>query len=251
MKKRTSNPGKILASVTKKRIGGSKQKRRWIVNWILVISIAITAFILIPAIIRGIGSLFQPRTIGTVKVDRYRDLNAIHLRFAIRSGITPFKTEKGYREGIDEMVRKDKLVKVVGNRYYVVKKLSHSHPYLTPSAAELMDEIGKRFREKLGEKGKPGYLFQVSSLLRTGESQNRLSRSNQNASGNSTHLYGTSFDIAYKSLIRKSFPFIRVEIADGPAIGLLSEAIGELRDEGKCKVVTEYQEKCFHITVTR
>jgi hypothetical protein len=40
-----------------------------------------------------------------------------------------------------------------------------------------------------------------------------------------------------------------LEVADGPAIKLLSETIGELRKEKRCVVVTERQERCFHITV--
>jgi hypothetical protein len=127
--------------------------------------------------------------------------------------------------------------------------LSHSHPYLTPEAAQLLEDIGKRFRKKLDENDMGNYAYHISSLLRTKESQKNLSRSNVNAASNTSHLYGTSFDIPYRSVVKKPFPWIKVEVYDAKAIKLLSEAIGELRRERRCVVVTERIEKCFHITV--
>jgi transcriptional regulatory protein LevR len=127
--------------------------------------------------------------------------------------------------------------------------LSHSHPYLTPKAAQLLEDIGKRYRKKLDENGMGNYAYHITSLLRTKESQKSLSRSNMNASSNTSHLYGTTFDIAYRSVSKKPLPFINVEVSDAKAIRLLSETIGELRRERRCVVVTERIEKCFHITV--
>jgi hypothetical protein len=252
LRKLTSGRRVIHKIGKKSGITGRKvNQKKWLINWILVISAIIIGIALIFAVFRKIENHSHPGAIGTVKVDRFRDLNAVHLRFASRGGITPFKSEKAFRSTIDKLLDKNQLVKVSGNRFYQVRHLSHSHPYLTPAAAQLLNDIGRRFRDKLDEKGKPSYYFQVSSLLRTGESQRRLGRSNRNASQNSSHMYGTTFDIAYKSLIKKSFFGVNTEIADGPAIKLLSETIGELRREGRCKVVTEYFEKCFHITVVK
>jgi hypothetical protein len=93
------------------------------------------------------------------------------------------------------------------------------------------------------------YFFRISSLLRTQESQRNLSRSNSNAAQNSAHIYGTTFDIAYKTVMKNTVFWVRRPVEDAPVIKILSETIGELKKEGRCLVITEYKEKCFHITV--
>lgn len=189
------------------------------------------------------------KSVGTIRVDYYKDLNAAHLKYAKANGIKGFKSNKEFREKIEDLIDDDELVKIETCKYYVVDKLTHSHAYLVPEAAELLDEIGKRFQEKLDENDLPKRYYQITSLLRTGESQRGLSRSNVNATSNSSHLYGTTFDITYAKVFSKPKLQKSSEIADGPAIRLLSEAIGELRKEGRCVVVTERKERCFHITV--
>jgi hypothetical protein len=211
--------------------------------------IVIAVFLLYSPVSRSIDSVMHPNSYGKVKVDWYRDYNSVHLIYAQRNGISPFKSTNDFREGIKRLVKEDKLVKISSNKYYVVKRLSHSHPYLTPEAAQLLEDIGKRFRKKLDENGLGNYAYHISSLLRTRESQKNLSRSNVNAASNTSHLYGTTFDIPYRSVAKKPFPWIKVEVYDAQAIKLLSEAIGELRRERRCVVVTERIEKCFHITV--
>jgi len=191
----------------------------------------------------------EPNAIGTIRVDKYSDLNKTHLKYAQANGIKGFKSDKDFRESINEYVKEGDLVKIEASDYYILDKLSHSHPYLTPKAADLLDDIGKRFQDKLDEKNMKKRYFEITSLLRTGESQRRLGRSNTNASSNSSHLYGTTFDITYARVFRKPKLSKEYEIADGPAIKLLSETIGELRKEKRCVVVTERNERCFHITV--
>jgi hypothetical protein len=234
-----------------KRSAGSKPKRKirkGRLTLVIVILFALAAIFLLPSFISKIGSNASG-AYGRVKVDKYKDFNDKHLSYAKKLGIKPFKTEKAYREGKDDLLSNGDLRKISSNWFYVVNKLGHSHPYLVPKAANLLEDIGKRFNEKLDEAGKDKYYFRVSSLLRTGESQKSLSRNNMNAASASSHLYGTTFDIAYKNVVKKPFPWIRKDVADASVIKLLSEAIGELRKEGRCLVVTEYKEKCFHITV--
>ncbi len=196
-----------------------------------------------------IHSLCRPESYGRIKVDKYRDYNSLHLKYARRNGITAFKNSAAMHKALPHLLKEKKLVKIKKTKYYVIQHLSHSHPYLTPRAENLLNEIGKRFHKKLKENGMGNYKYQISSLLRTKESQKSLSRSNVNASSNTSHLYGTTFDINYSSIVKRPLPFMNVRVQDPKAIKLLSEAIGELRREGKCVVVTERIEKCFHITV--
>ncbi len=201
------------------------------------------------AIAEKVMNSSEPRVIGTIRVDKYSDLNDAHLKFAKANGIGGFKSDKEFRENIKKYLKEGDLVKIETNDYYVIDKLTHSQPYLTPEAEELLEDIGKRFQEKLEENDLKKRYFQVTSLLRTGESQRRLGRSNTNATTNSSHLYGTTFDITYARVFRKPRLSKASEVEDGPAIKLLSEAIGELRKEKRCVVVTERKERCFHITV--
>ncbi|MBN1337786.1 MAG: hypothetical protein JXA03_00605 [Bacteroidales bacterium] len=195
-----------------------------------------------------LNAWLNPKPAGTVKVEKYKDLNSNHLVYAKKSGIKPFKTNNNFNDTIEDLLSKGKLVRIKNGRNYIVEKLTHSHPYLVPEAAALIDEIDRRFGEKLKQNNKGHYYFKVSSLLRTAQSQKALSRSNINASGNSAHLYGTTFDIAYSKVVKKPLPWIKREVAEATVIKLLSETIGELRSEGRCLVVTEKQERCFHIT---
>jgi hypothetical protein len=211
--------------------------------------------LVISLLIEPISSVYDSLTdtsvSGKIKVDWYKDLNAVHLHYARHNGIKPFKSSSHFHSKLEEMLDNHRLVKIESNKYYTVKYLTHSHPYLTPTASNFLEVLGKRYRKRLEDNGLDSYRFQISSLLRTSESQKNLSRSNVNASSNTSHLYGLTFDIAYRSVVKKPLPWMKVEIADPKAIKLLSQTIGELRAEGRCVVVTERIEKCFHITVVR
>jgi uncharacterized protein YcbK (DUF882 family) len=173
----------------------------------------------------------------------------VHLRYAKANGISPLGSRKSLNEKLDELIQKKRLVKVNETKYYTINKLTHSHPYLVPQAKKLLDLIGVRFQKKLTDHQKETYLFKVTSLLRTQESQRQLRHSNGNASPQSAHLYGTTFDITYKSLAKKTLLGKKKTVYDSEAIRLLSEAIRELQKERRLVVVTEKNEACFHITV--
>jgi hypothetical protein len=221
------------------------------------VALALAILFLIPGIfiIRSVSARVQagmnPKAVGTVRVDKYRDLNDKQLVYAKKLGVASFKTNQDLKDKKDELLTDGKIRKINHSGRYVIEKLDYSHPYLVPEAAELLNDIGKRFKQKLDENDKGNFYFKVSSLLRTEENQKALSRSNMNASKNSTHLYGTTFDIPYSKVVKKPFPWVRRDVADASVIKLLSEAIGELRSEGRCLVVTEYNERCFHITVMK
>ncbi len=215
---------------------------------LILIGAAILLLISVPLTIKHLRPEI-PGDKGVVRVDRYRDLNAIHLQHAKKNGISPINLDKEVKEVAANLMEESRLVKITDTRYYKVDHLTHSHPYLTPGTAELLDLIGRRFSSKLRENNMGNYRFRISSVLRTRESQKRLSRSNVNATNESSHLYGTTFDIGWKKIYKQTFWGKSHLVADGPAIKLLSETIGELRKEGHLVVVTEMKEACFHITL--
>ena len=90
----------------------------------------------------------------------------------------------------------------------------------------------------------------VTSVLRTEDDVKRLRRRNGNASANSAHFYGTTFDVSWKR-------FKKVEDEDGRPLQdvssdtlklVLSEVLRDLRKADKCYIKYELKQGCFHIT---
>lgn len=234
-----------MNAVTRRR--KRRRLKKSVKRALLLILISIILIVSIPFVMKWIDSS-KPGDVGIVRVDRFRDLNALHLKHARANGIDPIVKDKEVDEIGENLVKRDKLKKLEDTRYYKVDKLSHSHPYLTPETIDMLNLLGKRFHQKLAEKKMGKYKFRVSSVLRTHESQKRLSRSNINATSDSSHLYGTTLDIGWKKIYKETFWGGTHLVADGPAIKTLSETIGELRKEGHLVVITEMKEACFHIT---
>ena len=171
----------------------------------------------------------------------FADLNEVHLQTAREMGLSRIPDTR------DDAARSE-LTEIVDNDYYVIDKLRYSIPYLTARAATELDAISKAFNDSLRSKQFPEYKLVVSSVLRTGEDIARLRRSgNPNASDNSAHCYGTTFDITYTRYFRE------VETDEFMQPFELTKVLGEVlrdrRNAGKVLVKYEKKEHCFHITV--
>lgn len=239
---------KVVSGVTKKR--KRRLKKKYKIRFAVLAFVAISALIIYFPARKKIESMKHPAPIGTVKVDWYKDLNLLHLKHAQANGIKPFKSNQQLKTELPELIKEGKLKEISDNSYYRICPLTHSHPYLTPAAKDFLKELGKRFSDKLEEHELPHYYYQISSLLRTDENQKSLRGSNGNATANTSHRYATTFDIPYFTVVKRTFLWNEAEVTDARATKLLSETIGELRKEGRCVVVTERNERCFHITVT-
>ena len=175
----------------------------------------------------------------------FPDTNAVQLVAAQQWGVTPV------RDRADAEARKKELVYVGSSPYYHVDPLRQSIPYLVPRAAVLLQDIGQAFFDSLYIKGVPLHRFIVTSVLRTQEDVARLRRFNGNATENSCHLYGTTFDICYNR-------YETVEDPDGPRRRevrndtlkyVLSEVLRDMRQQGRCFIKYEVKQGCFHMTV--
>ena len=168
--------------------------------------------------------------------------NAKHLAAAQAKGLPkPPKDEadiKNYRS---------KLVKINTCKNYVVDDLTHSVPYLTKGAAKTLDIIADDFSDILERNGLPHYRFIVTSVLRTDDSVRQLRKSgNINASENSAHRYGTTFDITYKRFDKAD---ITADYMDNENLKLvLGQALLNAQRAGLVYVKYEYKQACFHIT---
>ena len=171
----------------------------------------------------------------------FRDLNGEQLAAATKYGITPVDN----REQAERLKRKLNLIE--SNRYYLVDNLTHSIPYLTDGAQRLLEDIGKMFQHSLIHAGYRPHRIIVTSLLRTRDDVERLRQVNDNAARNSSHMYGTTFDLSYSR-------YNRVSMDGAPAsndvlAAFLGEVIYYLRERGRCCVIYERNQHCFHITV--
>ena len=180
---------------------------------------------------------------GVISYKRsFNDMNDVQLAVAKRLGIRPLDNRQ---EAID-----DGMVKIESCERFEVDSLTHSIPYLVPRAGSLLDSLGINFLDSLAKKGLNPNKIIVTSVTRTKEDVKHLSKKNQNASANSCHFYGTTFDVSWKR-------FAKIEDPDGRPLQdvnadtlklVLSEVLRDLRQSGRCYVKYERKQGCFHIT---
>lgn len=175
--------------------------------------------------------------------DKFRDTQAKQVRAAKAIGL---KSPPQNRQEAAKMRGQLSLIK--SNDNYVVDSLTHSIPYLVPAAARELERIGEGFAEILQRNGLPHYRFYVTSVLRTKDDVKHLQKSgNVNATSQSCHCYGTTFDLAY-------FRFDKVSRTreymhqDNLKLVLGQVLLNEQR-AGRIYVKYEYKQACFHITV--
>ena len=185
------------------------------------------------------GERIKINSVGPLK-KVFNDSNHVHLEAARAIGIKPIKEDR-------DILRLDRaLVEVKSTPQYFVDELRHSYPYLVPEAARLLHDIGQAFNDSLKARGGGAYRLKVTSVLRTPATVKRLRRVNGNATEESTHNYGTTFDISYSKFICDDSTAPHRHFED--LKNLLAEVLKDMRDRGRCYVKYEYKQSCFHIT---
>ena len=169
----------------------------------------------------------------------FPDSNAVQLVSAKKWGVTPVRNRE------DAEARKKELVYVGASPYYHVDPLRQSIPYLVPRAAILLQDIGQAFFDSLYVKGVPLHRIIVTSVLRSQEDVVKLRRRNGNATENSCHLYGTTFDICYN----RYHAVGPREVRNDTLKYVLSEVLRDMRQKGRCYIKYEVKQGCFHMTV--
>ena len=170
----------------------------------------------------------------------FADLNEAHLRVARQLGLQEIpKTREDFSH--------KGLVRIEDNEHLVVDELQYSIPYLTEGAAEELYRIARAFSDSLKSKNLLDYKLVVTSLLRTEEDVDRLRRSgNPNASDNSAHCYGTTFDITYTRYYSEDESEAFMQPFELTKV--LGEVLLDEKNAARCLVKYEKQEHCFHIT---
>lgn len=188
---------------------------------------------------------FTEKVVNLEKLDYatlFNDKNSAQLKSTRKYGI---KSTLKNREEAKKI--KKELKEIKDCDYYAIDKLTHSIPYLTNGAEEILNMIGKNFQDSLESKGLAKYKIIVTSVLRTKDDIKRLRASgNPNATLNSAHCYATTFDITYMRF-RKQSQF-KKSVKPKILQNVLGEVLRDLRKQKKCHVKYEYRQKCFHIT---
>ena len=173
----------------------------------------------------------------------FPDSNEVQLVAAKKYGVTPVQNRE------DAEKRKTELVYAAANPYFHVDKLRESIPYLVPRANVLLQDIGRAFYDSLYVKGVPLHQIIVTSILRTEEDVARLRRHNLNASENSCHRFGTTFDICYNRYITVQTDANRRRAVQNDTLKwVLSEVLRDMHERGRCYIKYEVKQGCFHIT---
>lgn len=159
---------------------------------------------------------------------------------------------------------------------WAVRELDHSVALVTPDARVLLTRIAERFQQRLAGMGLPPYRVEVTSVLRTPETQAELRQTNPNAAaGTSTHEFGTTLDIAYSSFAAPHEPDIGIDAGVAEWLeprlawfasasleaaaarksrelqAILGGVLLELQEAGDVMVTLERQQPVYHLTVAR
>lgn len=200
------------------------------------------------------------------------DINAEQIARARALGVRASDTS-----AIKQLLRQGRLVTLADStRYWVLRRMEYSVPHVTPDTRAMLTEVGRRFHAELDSLGLPPYRMEITSALRTPETQADLRQSNANASREvSAHEFGTTLDIARAHFSAPAASDIRGVIPSGPSLtpevqqvaiaaldsvakkhsSALQAALGRvlvtMREEGMLLVMMERRQAVYHTTVTR
>ncbi len=142
---------------------------------------------------------------------------------------------------LEANIKRGKLVNVAENKGYKLHELTHSMAVLNPKAYDILKEVGVIFAETAGH----NQFFVVTSLTRPLSSQEKLRKTNINATKNtSTHSYGASFDISYARFngVKGDYPVLR---------DMMESILNDLKKQGKIYVLREKAIGCYHVTARK
>ena len=176
----------------------------------------------------------------------FPDVQDVQLPAALGCGVPPVVNRTEAEQ------RKKDLLYIGANPYYQIDpSMRSSIPYLVPKASHLLQHIGRRFLDSLAVKQIPLHTIIVTSVLRTEEDVARLRRINGNASEQSCHRFGTTFDISYNRYHTVAPPDDpnRRAVRNDSLKFILSEVLRDVRKDSLCYIKYEVKQGCYHITV--
>ena len=175
--------------------------------------------------------------------EKFNDLQSRQHEVASRIGLP-----RPPKDRADAASMRKSLVEIKTNDNFIVDSLTHSVPYLIPSAKRELEAIGAEWADILKRNYLPHYRFYVTSVLRTQEDVRYLQKSgNINSTTQSCHCYGTTFDIAYMRYDKVTRT--RDYMHEDNLKLVLGQTLLNHQRAGKIFVKYEWKQSCFHITV--
>ena len=174
---------------------------------------------------------------------KFNDLQSKQIAVAAKIGLS-----RPPKDRADAASMRKQLVEIRTNSNYIVDSLTHSVPYLIPSAKRELDAIGEEWADILQRNNLPHYRFYVTSVLRTQSDIRYLQRSgNINSVTQSCHCYGTTFDLAYMRYdkVTRTPDYMH---EDNLKL-VLGQVLLNHQRAGKIYVKYEAKQACFHVTV--
>lgn len=173
--------------------------------------------------------------------------------------------------------REGRLVRLEDTtRYWAVRELDYSVPFVIPDVKAVLTEIGERFHARLHDMGLPLFRMEITSVLRTPQNQADLRGVNRNATRSvSTHEFGTTIDVAYSSFAAPEDAGREINSSEEPWLeshlqriaayrmetvaarrsrelqAILGEVLIEMQNEGKVMVTLEQRQPVYHMTVAK
>jgi len=200
-----------------------------------------------------------------------RFLSAPHLARARELGV---RVED--EDALDSLVAAGRLIELEDSARFWIVRPDISPAHVAPDLRTVLEVLGARFQERLGEMGLPPYRMEITSALRTAEQQADLRRDNANAAaGVSSHEFGTTVDLSYAAFappaevpveiingvpedlrphIRRiaDLAFESVSARKSRELGrIFGQILAEAQDEGIALVIYERQQTVFHLTLAR
>jgi hypothetical protein len=204
------------------------------------------------------ASVLTPREVAELRFD----VNATQIATARRLG-----TRVADEAMMRRLLRDGRLAALEDSTgYWIVRRMENAHPYLTPDAVGMLEEMGRRFHARLDSLGLPPYRMRITSAVRTDADQARLRRTNANASQIvSAHEFGTTVDVSHERFAVPAAPvtddgarFPEAEVQVLEAVGQeharvlqaeLGRAIWSMREDGLLHVMMEDAQPVYHMTV--
>lgn len=203
--------------------------------------------------------------LGAREVSELRqDRNAEHVAMARSLGVRVSSEEE-----VEQLRQQGRLVALGDSTdFWVLRKMDHSSPYVTPETHATLVHLGRRFHARLDSLGLPRYRMKVTSVIRTNGSQAALRRINSYATRSvSAHEFGTTLDVSHERFAVPAEPGLlespaawRMEMEMLEEVGKenakalqaeLGRAISELRGRGALLVMMENAQPVYHMTMAR
>lgn len=172
----------------------------------------------------------------------FNDLHDLHILAAQQKGVPPLICRSDTSKYMNKLERVPAELEL-----YKTDTLKYSIPYLVNDASSLLIDICSNFRDSLISKKITIYKPIITSVTRTDEDVKVLTKRNRNATEDSAHRYGTTFDISWRRFQKVNTT--GEDISTDKLKLVLGQVLHDLRQRDRCYIKHERKQACFHITV--